>query len=401
MSIWSFFGLGKGLRRKVGTQQSAGSSDYSDTAAPVDFDSAMQVSAFWACARLLTETVASMPIVPYKYDSEGIKTKDYDNEVWRLLNYMPNKYQTKVEFFETLMLQLVTDGNCYCAIERGVQGNIVSLIPLMSAQMIVTLTDDGEIMYEYNTADNDTVFYSSKSIWHVKIFGNGIVGLSPMSHSAKALGTAIALEERVSVLAKNGGNPSGLLMIDKMLKPEQRISIEQQLNKKASSGGSLFVLEAGMTYQQTSINPTDQQLLQNRRFQIEDIARFMGVPSVLINDTSATTTWGSGIGQINEGFYKLNLKPYLERFESSMVRFLMSPEDVGKKEIEFNFDSLLRADRKTRAEAASTEINSGQSTPNEIRVSEGKPPKEGGDNIFINGALQTAEQLAQGDNDGA
>lgn len=398
--MWSFFGFSKGLTRKKGKQYSQGQSDYANTAAPVTFDSAMQVSAFWACVRLLSETVAAMPIVPYKY-SDGVREVDTDNDLWRLLNYMPNRYQTRNEFFETLMLQLVTDGNSYCAIERGVMGNIVSIIPLMSSQMCVTLQEDGSILYEYKDAKGNIAFYSEESIWHVKLFGNGIVGLSPLSHAAKALGTAIALEKRVSVLAENGGNPSGLLMIDKMLKPEQRTAIEQQLNKKASSGGSLFVLEAGMTYQQTSINPTDMQLLQNRRFQIEDIARFMGVPSVLINDTSATTTWGSGISQITEGFYKLNLRPYLERIESSIKKSLMPMEDWESKEIEFNFDSLLRADKKTRADTMSAEINAGILTPNEARQIEGRAPKEGGDDIYLNGSLQPAQQAAEGDNNGA
>jgi HK97 family phage portal protein len=132
------------------------------------------------------------------------------------------------------------------------------------------------------------------------------------------------------------------------------------------------------------------QLLESRRFSIEDIARFIGVPSVLINDTSASTTWGSGISEINSGFYKLNLKPYLERYEASMKRWLMPRKDWESISLEFNFDSLLRADMSTRAESQSKLVNAGILTPNEARAQEGKGPKDGGDKIYINSTLVPA-----------
>ena len=116
----------------------------------------------------------------------------------------------------------------------------------------------------------------------------------------------------------------------------------------------------------------------------------MGVPGVLINDTQSSTTWGSGIEQINMGFYKLNLKPYLERIEASIKRHLMPRDDWETIDIEFSFDSLLRADASTRAETNSKQVNSGQKTPNEVRASEGLPPEEGGDKIYLNGSLVPA-----------
>jgi len=115
----------------------------------------------------------------------------------------------------------------------------------------------------------------------------------------------------------------------------------------------------------------------------------MGVPSVLINDQTAST-WGSGIAEINMGFYKLNLKPYLERIESSIKRHLMPREDWETIDIEFSFDSLLRADAATRAETASKQINSAQKAPNEVRASEGLPPLAGGDTIYLNSTLVPA-----------
>lgn len=358
----------------------------------VSFDEAMSLSAFWASARLLSETVAAMPLNCYERDIDsGVKQIKTDNDLWRLLNYNPNRYQTRTEFFEQVMLNLVTWGNSYVAIEKTVRGRIVSLLPIPAAQMEMILLSDGAITYQQTTANGNIKVYSEDSIWHVKLFGNGLVGLSPLSYAGNSLGQAKDLNNRASVLASNGGKTNGVLTVDQALKKEQREAIKKSFaGLNEGNQDQLFVLEAGFDYKQTSLSPTDMQLLESRRFSIEDIARFMGVPSVLINDTSATTTWGSGIEQINQGFYKLNLKPYLERIESSIKRWLMAMSDWETTDIEFNFDSLLRADAATRAEANSKRINSGQNTPNEVRASEGFEPKAGGDEIYLNGSLTPA-----------
>jgi HK97 family phage portal protein len=356
-----------------------------------DFDTAMTQSAFWASARLLTETVAAMPLQCFTVDPEtGMRSKNTDYDLWRLLNYNPNRYQTRTEFFESLMLNLTTWGNAYVTVER-LGNRVISLIVLPSSQVCPFLLPDGAVAYEYTDPNSNVKVFSEQSIWHVKIFGNGIIGLSPLKYAGDTLGLSKDLGDRQAKLASNGGKTNGILTVDQALKPEQKEAVRKSFaGLQEGNEDQLFVLEAGFNYQQASLSPTDQQLLESRRFSIEDIARFMGVPSVLINDTSSSTTWGSGIEQINMGFYKLNLKPYLERIESSLKRWLMARKDWESIDIEFNFDSLLRADAATRAETNSKQINSGQKTPNEVRASEGLSPKDGGDHIYLNGTLVPA-----------
>jgi HK97 family phage portal protein len=397
MSFWStLFGGSGGDKLKQGLQ-TARSGATKSVASTVTFDSAMSVSAFWACTRLLTEAVAAMPLRCYSYDAKNnIRKLKTDYDLVNLVNYKPNRYQTRTEFFETLMLNLVTYGNAYAEIGRAGSGKIFSLLPLMSSQMQMSLQADGSVLYEY-THTNGVHVYAEKNIWHIKIFGNGLIGMSPLSYAKGSLGINIALENRVTTLSSNGGKTNGILSVDKVLTNEQRLKIQDNF-KELESGDKdqLFVLEAGMKYQQASLSPSDMQLIENRRFSVEDIARFMGVPSVLINDTSASTTWGSGIEQIMEGFYKLNLRPYLERFESSFVRSLMPPEDWGKIEVELDFDDLLRADTIKRYDSHSKSINAGLLTPNEARAKEGYEPKTGGDVIYLNGSLVPAGSVNRG-----
>lgn len=289
----------------------------------VTFDQAMSVSACWASTRLLSETVAAMPIQCFERDIEtNVKRPKTDYDLWRLLNYSPNRYQTRTEFIEQIMLNLVTWGNAYVAIERTSR-RITSLTPLSASQMQVSLDTNGDKIYQYTQADSSIRVYAESSIWHIKLFGNGIVGLSPLGYASNTIGIAIDQSNRMGELSSNGGKTNGILTIDKALTEAQREAVRARFaGLQEGNQAELFVLEAGFNYQQTSLSPTDMQLLESRRFSIEDIARFYGVPSVLINDTASGTTWGSGIEQINMGFYKLNLKPYLERIESSIKRHL-------------------------------------------------------------------------------
>ena len=362
-----------------------------------DFDTAMTQSAFWASVRLLSETVAAMPIVPYKTNLESsIKEKDFSSDLWNLINYKPNRYQTKTEFFEQIMLNLTCWGNAYIVVERTSRKRIISLMPYPASQVLTVLQNDGSVIYQYTDLKGNVKVFSQESMWHIKLFGNGVIGLSPLQYAGNALGLSKNLSDRQNTLAANGGKTNGILTVDQALKPEQKEAVRKSFaGLQSGNADELFVLEAGFNYQQASLSPTDMQLLESRRFSIEDIARFMGVPSVLINDTASSTTWGSGIEQINMGFYKLNLKPYLERIESSMKRWLMQESEWRTNDIEFNFDSLLRADAATRAESNSKKINSGQNTPNEIRASEGEAPIAGGDKLLVNSTLIPVEQAGQ------
>ena len=387
-----FFGL-LGVQKVHGLQLPTPTAYSQPAAATVTFDTAMSVSAFWASARLLTEVVSSMPIRCYRI-KDGTKEPVTDYGLWRLLNYQPNRYQTRTEFFETLMLNLVTTGNAYNAIQRNDRGEIVSLLPLMSSQMQVDLLKDGSVVYEYYDQQGNVRVYSQDSIWHVKLFGNGVIGLSPMAYARQSIGIAIASDNRAGKLSASGGKTSGVLMVDRILTPEQRTAIRASFaGITEGNDDHLFVLEADMKYQQTSLSPQDVQLLESRRFQIEDIARFMGVPSVLINDTEGSTNWGSGISELVAGFYKLNLNPLLERLECSIKRHLMPPIHWDRYEIEFDFDRLLRADFNARMEGYQKAVNAGIYAPNEPRAMEGLAPKDGGDRLLVNGTMVPVDQV--------
>lgn len=389
---WGWFS--SGLRRLVGQQSGFPGLSSTRPARNVNFDTAMQTSAFWACVRLISETVSSLPVIFYRVEGKQ-RIPDDNHPLYRVLALKPNRYQTRVDFFSTLVLNLVTWGNAYCQITRNAKGQIISLLPLMSAQMETRLLADGSLVHIYTTSAGVTAFAES-SIWHVKLFGNGVIGLSPLGHAAGSIGIAQAAEDRVTSVYRNGAKPSGVLMVDSSLDKGQRAQIRESFSDLAEGDNdSLIVLDKHMKYEQVSMSPQDIELLSSRRFQIEDVARFMGVPSVLINDTQSSTAWGSGIQQIIEGWYKLGLRPYLENIELSARLNLLPVSEQRGWEIELDLDALLRADMVARFGAYNTGIQGGFLMPNQARTMEGWAEATGGSELLVNSTLVPISQAGR------
>ncbi len=395
MSLFSSFSnwVMGGLRRSKGIQYSTPSSYSEDAASTVTYDSAMQLSAVWACVKLLSETVASLPLTIYKKTPDG-RVVHETHALTTLFDGKVNRYQTKIEFFETVMLNLIVNGNAYCVIER-VGGRIISLLPIMSAQVEPMMLDDGAMVYNYQN-DQGMAVFAAENIWHLKLMGNGTIGMSPLAYQRNSLGIAQAAEGAVTKIYRNGAKPSGVLSIDRMLTPEQREKVRANFNTlTTSTDDRLMVLEGGMKFDSVSLSPQDIELLDSRKFQIAEICRWYGVPSVMVNDSSGTSVWGSGIEQVMQGFYKLSLRPLLEKIEASILVNLMTAAERDRMDVAFDFDALLRADAKSRYESYRVAIANGLMTPNEARAMEHLPEKEGGDQLLIQGAMAPIDGLGK------
>lgn len=388
-NLWGW--LGGGTTRMRGVQLTSPTAYETESALPVTEETAMQVSAVWACVKLLSETVSSLPVNVYKKTDSG---RELANDFWfaKLMAYKPNRYQNRLEFFETMTMNLALHGNAY-ALKTVVGGQIRSLLPLMSVQILPMLLDDGSVVYEYTDGENVTVL-SSESVWHVKLYGNAIVGKSPLAFGRNIMGIAQAAEKTVSKIYKNGGKPSGVLSMDRLLTPEQREQVRTNFSTLTTgTDDRLLVLENGVKFEQISLSPQDIELLASRKFQLEEICRWFGVPSILVNDTSGSTAWGSGIEQLVSGFYKLNLRPYLERYEIAVNTGLFSREEAALYEFEFDFEGLLRSDFKTRLDAYRTAIAGTVMTPNEARAMEGLQRVEGGDTLLTQVNMTPIDKL--------
>jgi HK97 family phage portal protein len=378
-----------------GAQNYAPSSSVISGTRAITLDHAMQLSAVWACVKLLVETIGTLPLFVYRDLSLGRRELARDHELWHLLNKRPNQRMTRVEFWECMMFNLVLRGNAYARLDRNQQGQVVAMWPLMADQIDVAVEKNGELLYTYHIDQNLAVI-AEKNMLHIKLFGNGTVGLSVLEYARSSLGLTIHTEQHATRLFSDGGKPTGVLMIDQVLSDSQRQAVKKNFKEmREGNTNELIVLEANMKYQQISLSPVDMQMFEQRRFSIEDIARWFGVPSVLINDTAKTTTWGTGVSQIVEGFYKLGVRPYLVRIEQAITQRLMTAAQRTQYTPEFNIDALLRASYKERMEGHAIAIRSGIRTPNEARQLENDPPLPGGDELIVQAQMMRLQDIGK------
>ncbi|MCU4539631.1 phage portal protein [Acinetobacter bereziniae] len=364
------------------------------TAKPVTFDSAMTLSAVFACIKILVESVATLPLQMYRLNSDGTRELVKDHDVIRLLNNKPNRYQTSIEFKEQMMLNLVA-GNAY--MKKDYSGRkLVSLQVINSGSMDFKLDDQGNPIFKAQI-NGQSLEYSEKQIWHVKLFGTGLLGMSPIAYGASSIGVGLAASEKTTRLMSNGAKPTGALKTEKYLKKEQRQALRDELDILINGDdGDLAVLEGNMQFEQISLTPADLELVQIRKLSVEDACRYFGVPPILVYLTDSSTGWGSGIYEIIEAFSKFGLRPYLKRIEESMRIHLLDRTEWDNYQFEFKTKDLLKASYLQRITSNKDRILSGQNTLNEVRLEEGDPPVPDGDFLLVPVNMTTAERMKKG-----
>ena len=373
--------------------------------------SAMQMTAVYSCVRILAEAIAGLPLHVYRYNSDGGKEKAIDHSLYLILHDEPNPEMSSFVFRETLMTHLLLWGNAYAQIIRNSKGEVMALYPLMPNKMSVDRDENGQLYYQYlRSTDevggkNETVILKPTDVLHIPGLGfDGLVGYSPIAMAKNAIGLAIATEEYGAKFFANGAAPSGVLEHPGTIKDPQRVREAWQSQFGGSqNSGKIAVLEEGMKYTPISISPEQAQFLETRKFQINEIARIFRVPPHMVGDLEKSSF--SNIEQQSLEFVKYTLDPWVIRWEQSIMRTLLTPEEKKSYFVKFNLEGLLRGDYQSRMNGYATARQNGWMSANDIRELENLdriPAEAGGDLYLINGnmlPLQQAGAFANTQND--
>lgn len=343
-------------------------------------ESALGISATWACVNLLAGTIASLPLMVYRTVGER-RTVAKDHPLYRLLHDSPNADQTAVDFWEFVQAAVELAGNAY-AEKRTTGGRITSLVPIRPDKVTVRRLGDGDLEYRWSE-DGKAFVRRSADMLHIRGFGGSpLGGASTLAICRSTFGGAMAVDDAAAKTFANGIRPSGVLSTDKTLNSTQRPELERLLQDKfsgAMNAGRPMVLDNNMKWQQLTLNPEDAQMLESRRFSVEEICRVFGVPPHMIGHTENSTSWGTGLEQQTLGFQKFTLRRRLKRIEQALEKQLLTPADrAAAVTIEFNLEGLLRGDSAARASFYQSGLNNGWMTINEVRALENLPPVEGG-----------------------
>ena len=350
---------------------------------------AVQVSAVYACVRVIAETIASLPFGVYESTDSG-SNKATEHPLYRLLHDEPNPEMTSFVWRETMLTHLLLYGNAFCQIIRSGRTNIVGLYPLLPDRMEVDRDSKGNLTYTYTTTDGKPVALKPEDVLHIPGLGfDGIVGYSPIALEKNAIGLGIAAEEYGSRFFQNGARPSGILTHPNTVKDPKRLRESWNAAYGGSgNSGKVAILEESMTFTPISIPNNEAQFLETRKFQVEEICRIYRVPAHLIGNLDHATF--SHIEHMSIDFAVHTIRPWLVRIEQAMNRALFLDTEKGRFYVQFNLDGLMRGDYKSRMEGYAIARQNGWMSANDIRELENLNPlqeDEGGNAYLINGNM--------------
>lgn len=352
------------------------------TGVNVDRHTAMGISAVWASVRLLSESLASLPLILYRRTERG-RERAINHPLYKLLHTRPNSENTPFVFKETIMGHLTLLGNGYSQKIHSKEGGYVQeLWPLNPENMTVS-RKGGKLVYEYKKNGTSTpVFLTREQVFHIPGLGfDGIKGYSPLEMEKQALGMSIAAQRYGADFFKNFGQPGGHVEMPNHLKDKDAIERFKttfgEAYKDWGKKHSVGILEDGATFKPITIPPNHAQFIETRKFEVTDIARIFRVPPHMIADLERATF--DNIEEQGLEFIMYSLGSWIRRWEEAANLQILPKQDQEEYYFEFLIDAFLRGDIETRSRAQRTYVEMGVYSPNEIRRMENENERDGGD----------------------
>lgn len=397
MKLWPFARKSAVTGDVSAVLQALGAGRATASGRPVTQASAIRQSVVFGCCRVIAEGVAQVPCKLYR-KSAGRREEALDHPLFRLLHRQPNHLQTSFEFRETLMWNLALHGNAYALKIRDSSGQMLEILPLASQDVECTVAADWARRYVWRPSGGAAVVLPVSDVWHLRGPSlTGAVGLSAVTEAREAIGLADAMETHSASMFGNGARPSGLLTTQSTGgKPEQVEALREMWQRQFSGSdktGKTVILTGGWAWTPMDMNSVDAQLIEQRRFEIEEICRFFRVNPVMVMSGDRTQSYAS-VEQLFLGHVVHTLMPWYERFQQSAEINLLTPaEQADGYMIKLNEQGLLRGALRDQAEYWSRLAGIGVLSANEVRELNDLNPYPGGEDYRV--ALNTAPASAQ------
>jgi len=347
----------------------------------VNPETALTFSAVYAAIRVISETIAQLPLNYYKKTDKGREVYT-DSPLFTLVNSEPNNLMSKYTFFETFVNTLLVYGNAYAFIERGARGIPTSLKLIHPDDVTPDLIEDNLI---YSVKGLEGNISASDMIHVLDMTFDGITGQSRISKAKSNIALGLAAQKYGLEFFESSCKTSGVLMHPATLGSDALQTLRESWRKTFHTGvGGKFetaILEEGMQYKPIQLKPDEAQFLATRKFSILEIARIFRVPAHKLASLESATF--SNISHQTIEFLTDTINPIAIKIEQELNRKLIFEDEKGRSYFEHNTNGLLRGDAKTRAEYYAKLFGIGAITQNEIRRKENMNDIEGGDVLFI------------------
>lgn len=392
-AVLAVFGLG---------QDYAGEAAIANSKAGVNVtaDGALRIAAVWACIRLISETIATLPASLYERTRAGGKHLAPQHPLHGIVHDQPSAETTAAVFWEAVVAAMLLRGRAH--VEKLMIGpRLVGLHFLAPARLSVTRLANGAKEYRYIEEDTGRQRQiDAARIWMVPGFSlNGRDGVSVISYAAEVFGSAMASDQAAATTFERGLLPRPWFKFPKVLNKQQRDDARELIEKRLSgaiNAGKPAILEAEMEVGTLGIPPKDAQLLESRKWSVEEVCRWFRVPPFMIGFTEKSTSWGTGIEQQMIGFLTFTLGPWLRRLEQAIAKDLMTPAERQRYYVKFSVEGLLRGDSTGRAAFYGAMVNNGIYTRDEVRALEDRDPMGGNAAVLtVQTAMAPLDSLGQ------
>jgi len=354
-------------------------------------DDMLKVSAVYACINLISNTIASLPFPVYERKERG-RERARDHYLYNVLQYEPNPEMTSFDFRKFMQYQLELFGNAYANIVRDNAGRVIEMWPIPAVNVRPRRNSSNQkLVYDVSLPGGEFRTLLDYEILHLRGLGDGLLGYPPLKYAREIAALALAAEGYGAEFFSNGAVASGIVEMPGKLSDEAKKRFEESFRKQyegLSNKHRIMFLEEGLKFHQTTIPQENAQFIETRKYQVEEVARFFGVPPHKIASLDRATF--SNVEHQSIEFVMDCIRPRAVNWEQAIHRQILRPAEKSKYYAELLLDGLLRGDMSTRAQYYQAGRQNGWLSANDIRELENMnpiPEEEGGDKYLVNGNM--------------
>lgn len=355
----------------------------------------MRLSAVYSAVNQISNSCALLPVLVYKYDGE--KKSLAKHNVSKILNRKPNGVMTHYNFFKQMIESVMLRGEAFAYIERDERLKVKAL-HYIDADNVTVVRKGNELKYiisgQPSAVDAVNMIHLYQHIDY-----NTMRGISVIKYASMTLANASDAEKHSSNFFKSGANLSGIIKANATLTNEQKKQIRESWSTAFSSNNSdvsVAILPSGMEYQPISISPEDAQLLDSRKYEVIEIARFFNISPVKLFDL--TNSSYNSLEHTQLSYMQDTIYPYVRMMMDEFNTKLFTPSEQERFEIDFDFSALLETDKNTQASYYKTLLVNGIMSLNEVREHLDLPRVDNGDVHFIQLNMTSIDSVIEGKN---
>lgn len=351
----------------------------------VNTDSAMKLSAVWSCVRLVSMSVAGLPIGVYKRLPDGSREDARLHPLYSVIHVSPNADMTPMQFWQAMVASMMLWGNAYAKIGRNGIGQVVTLDFLLPSRVRLDCDDSGRLRYFFTPKKGSETEIKRDDMLHIAGFSlDGLVGMSAIKYGVDVMGAAMSADDAANGTFKNGLMPTVAFSVDRTMNPKQRDEFREYVAtvSGALNSGKSPVLEHGVKPESIGINPVDAQLLESRGWSVQEICRWFGVPPWMVGYTDKGSNWGTGLEQQMLAFLTFVITSYTTQIQQCINKRLLAPKDWSLYYAEYSLEGFLKADSAARASFYSAMTQNGIYTRDDVRVKENLSRKGGNADVL-------------------